>query len=63
MKAKILPRTPTAVESFFLKLGPTMIEAEARCQWTEPLFPLWLILAADGTLRDDCREIVDRTQA
>ena len=35
----------------------------ARDERTLPLFPLWLILDADGTLRDDMRDIVERTQA
>lgn len=34
-----------------------------RCEFTAPLFPLVLILDADGTLRHDCRTIVERINA
>jgi hypothetical protein len=37
--------------------------ATARDERTLPLFPLWLILDADGTLARECRSIVERTQA
>lgn len=34
-----------------------------RCEYTRPLFPLVLILDADGTLRNDARRLVERVQA
>lgn len=36
---------------------------DRRCQHTIPLFPLWLILDADGTLAGDMRGLVERTRA
>jgi hypothetical protein len=34
-----------------------------RCEHTMPLFPLVLILDADGALRDDTRELVELVRA
>lgn len=43
--------------------GGVHAKEPTRCELTLPLFPLWLILDADGTLPDDLRQLVERTQA
>ena len=47
---------------FFIRVGGVG-RATHRCEHTLPLFPLWLILDADGTLASEMRPIVERTQA
>ncbi len=47
---------------FFLGIGAKRKESESRCQWTEPLFRLVLILEADGTLAEDARHLVEKVQ-
>lgn len=37
--------------------------ATHRCEWTLPLFPLLLIMDADGTLNAHVLELVGRIQA
>lgn len=51
-----------AAARFFVRVGQVG-EATSRDERTLPLFPLWLILDADGTLAEDCKAIVERTQA
>lgn len=49
-----------AAARFFVGIARQRKASEKRCQWTEPLFPLWLILDADGTLARDCSGLVGR---
>lgn len=50
-----------AVSTFFVRIGQIGRAAEAhRDDYTLPLFPLWLILDADGTLADDCAALSGR---
>ena len=58
------PRSPAdrARGEFFLKIG-AVGKANERCEHTLPLFPLWLILDADGTLAPELAPLVQRTQA
>lgn len=46
-----------AASRFFLRVGGTR-RARQRCEHTAPLFPLWLILDADGTLAAACRPLI-----
>ena len=48
---------------FFAGIASRQRDAEARCQWTAPLFPLVLILEADGTLAPDARRLAERIQS
>lgn len=48
---------------FFLRIGQVKTASERRCQVTAPLFPLALILDADGTLAADARHLVQAVQA
>ena len=57
------PEQRSAHFLFFQRIGQVKTATERRCQFTEPLFPLWLILDADGTLADDARHLVEQTQA
>lgn len=43
-------RKLAATAAFFLRIGQVKTVTERRCEWTAPLFPLALILDADGTL-------------
>ena len=53
-----------AAASFFIRVEQVGRVARAqRCEWTEPLFPLLLILEADGTLAEDARHLLDRKKA
>jgi hypothetical protein len=53
-----------ARSAFFVRIGGVARTARAkRCDHTLPLFPLWLILDADGTLPGSLRELVRRTKA
>ena len=47
---------------FFAGIASRQREAEARCIWTAPLFPLVLILEADGSLAADARRLAERIQ-
>lgn len=49
---------------FFVKVEAVGKRARLqRCEYTAPLFPLWLILDADGTLAHELAPIVARTHA
>lgn len=49
---------------FFARVGSAgYADDRKRDDYTLPLFPLWLILEADGTLSQDARELVEQTQA
>lgn len=54
------PPARKARDTFFAKVGGTRGK---RCDHTLPLFPLWLILDADGTLAADLKPLLERTQA
>jgi hypothetical protein len=56
------PPAKRARDEFFIKVG-AVGKATERCEYTLPLFPLWLILAADGTLAPELSPLVERTQA
>ena len=56
-------RAQLAKARFFLGIGQVKAVTERRCEWTAPLFPLLLILEADGTLAEDVRHLVQRVQA
>ena len=49
--------------TFFLRIGQTKRATERRCQFTMPLFPLALILQADGTLADRAWHIAEKVRA
>jgi hypothetical protein len=55
-------RAEIARGGFMVRVGGVG-RSSRRCEYTAPLFPLWLILDADGTLTDDMRGLVKRTQA
>jgi hypothetical protein len=49
--------------TFFARVGAAgRLDDRQRDDYTLPLFPLWLILDADGTLAQELRPLVDRTQ-
>ncbi len=52
----------TARRDFFLRVEQVGTQ-DTRCQHTLPLFPLWLILEADGTLSEDARHLFEGYQA
>lgn len=57
-------RQERASATFFVRVGGTRRNLQrTRCEHTAPLFPLWLILEADGTLAGDLQPLVERTQA
>lgn len=47
---------------FFLRVEQVGVITQ-RDERTLPLFPLWLILEADGTLAEDARHLFERYQA
>lgn len=49
--------------AFFQRIGQVKQATGRRCEHTEPLFPLWLILDADGALDEGARHLVESTQA
>lgn len=51
-----------AMASFFLRVEQVG-QQDTRCEHTLPLFPLWLILEADGTLAEDARHLYEDYQA
>lgn len=51
-----------ARRDFFLRVEQVGTQ-DTRCQWTLPLFPLALILEADGTLAEDARHLFEDYQA
>lgn len=55
-------RRARARDGFHVRVGGVG-RATKRCEHTAPLFPLWLILDADGTLAGDLAPLVERTQA
>lgn len=52
----------SAKRDFFLRVEQVGFTTQ-RDERTLPLFPLWLILEADGTLADDARHLFERYQA
>ncbi len=46
---------------FFLRIGRLRRASESRCVHTMPLFPLALILEADGTLAAEAKRVVGRS--
>jgi hypothetical protein len=55
-------RAERARAAFFIRIAGVGRAADAlRDDYTRPLFPLWLILDADGTLADGLRPLVERT--
>jgi hypothetical protein len=55
-------KSQRARAEFFVRVG-AIGALPQRCEATLPLFPLWLILDADGTLARELAPIVERTQA
>lgn len=51
-----------ARDTFMVRVGQVG-RSSHRCEFTSPLFPLALILAADGTLAAELRPMVGRIQA
>ena len=51
-------KTKAAVGKFFLRIGQVKASQPWRDEWTIPLFPLPLILDAEGTLAKDARHLV-----
>jgi len=49
--------------AFFMRVAQVKTSTERRCEWTQPLFPLALILDADGTLADRARHIAEKVRA
>jgi len=49
--------------TFFVRVAQVKTATERRCEHTMPLFPLALILEADGTLADLARHIAEKVQA
>lgn len=67
MSERLTDATPkqkytAARRDFFLRVEQRGVATE-RDERTLPLFPLWLILEADGTLADDARHLFERYQA
>jgi len=63
-KATPLERRKRAIATFMVRVGQVGRTARRkRCEHTLPLIPLVLILDADGTLRGDARELVERIAA
>jgi hypothetical protein len=63
----IRPPTPAALRdrarsAFHVRIGQVG-RATRRCERTLPLFPLVLILDADGTLAREVRHLVEKVQA
>lgn len=57
-------RRETAISGFFMRVEHVRRTAAGnRCELTRPLFPLVLILDADGTLAADCRPLVEMVAA
>lgn len=54
--------TTAAHQAFFMGIGRVK-HTDPKDIHTKPLWPLWLILDADGTLAPSLRGIVERTQA
>lgn len=54
----------SARRDFFLRVEQVgQVQDALRDDYTLPLFPLWLILDADGTLAADAQHLVERYQA
>lgn len=51
-----------AMHTFMVRIGQHG-RATQRCEHTAPLFPLALILDADGTLRDEAKPLVELVAA
>jgi len=49
------------IRAFFARVDATPVDT--RCEHTLPLFPLVLILEADGTLADACKPLVEMVAA
>ena len=58
----LYPKRRKAGARFFLRIAGRR-RATMRCENTAPLFPLWLILEADGTLARDAQHLVGGTKA
>lgn len=57
-------RARRACSVFMGRIGQVKRTARRqRCEFTAPLFPLWLILDADGSLAGDLKPLVERTHA
>lgn len=55
-------KASAAKRDFFLRVEQRGV-ATRRDERTLPLFPLWLILEADGMLAEDARHLFERYQA
>jgi len=59
-----IERRRRAIRTFMVRVGQVgRTSRRIRCEHTMPLFPLVLILDADGSLREDARELVDMVRA
>ena len=59
-----LERRKRAISSFMVRVGQVdRTSRRVRCEHTYPLFPLALILDADGSLRADARDLVESVHA
>ena len=52
-----------ANRGFMMGVGRIKRRTEQHDIYTRPLFPLWLILGADGTLAEGVRDLAQRYQA
>lgn len=64
LSSSLKGRSPGAVAAakFFLRVGQVQAAQPWRDEWTIPLFPLHLILDAEGTLAQDVYHLVDGTR-
>ncbi len=53
-------KSKAAAAQFFLRIGQVQASQPWRDEWTAPLFPLHLILDADGTLADDAKHLIEQ---
>jgi hypothetical protein len=54
---KRLQRTRRAAGRFFVRIGQTSRATEPRDPFTIPLFPLWLLMDAEGLLANDALRV------
>lgn len=50
-------KSKQAAAKFFLRIGQVQAAQPWRDEWTEHLFPLWLIMDAQGELAEDAKHL------
>ena len=58
--SKPIDKSKQAAAKFFLRIGQVQASRPWRDEWTDYLFPLPLILDAEGTLADDAKHLVGK---